>query len=388
MATATQHTPGETTVTAKGPLTKWEQFQALRSRHAHAQEVLFFFAGFCFDLLLLHSIDSVPMLIHQGSYVVLLSLLIGVDHHYVVKGEEAKGFWGKVLSFRVWVIHFLFGTLLNAFVVFYFRASSLSSLGFLIFMPLLAAVLIANELPRFRTLGPFMRMGLLSFVITSFLAYLLPVLVGSIEMWMFLLSTVLSALAIFGLWKAYGRYTVDPKWTFTRAVAPSIGVQVLLLGLYFAGVVPPVPLSLKYIGVYHEVEKVVDETGKKEEVLRYVSPGFRPWENGAQTFKARKGDKVHVWTRIFAPRKFHDGIRVRWAWKDPRLGWQWTDAIPLTLRHSGEKGWWGSTYKQNWVPGDWKVRVETEDGRVIGAISLTIEEDDSVEPRVYVEERR
>jgi hypothetical protein len=349
--------------------------------------VLFFFAGFCFDLLLLHSIDSVPMLIHQGSYVVLLSVLLGVDHHYEVKGEEPKGFFGKVLSFRVWVVHFLFGTLLNAFVVFYFRAAAMTSLGFIIFMPLLAGVLIANELPRFRTLGPFMRIGLLSFVITSYMAYLLPVVIGEIDTWMFVLSTVLSALAIFGLWKAYGRYTHDPRWTFTRAVVPSLGVQVLLLVLYFAGVVPPVPLSLKYIGVYHEVEKVQTEDGKQE-ILRYVSPGFKPWEHGAQTFKARKGDKVYVWTRIFAPRKFRDGIKVRWAWEDPRLGWQWTDAIPLTVRHSGDKGWWGSTYKQNWVPGDWKVRVETDDGRVIGAISLTIEQDEGTQLREFVEERR
>ena len=388
MDTATQRTPGETTATVKEPVGRWAKFQAWRAKNAHAQEVLFFFAGFCFDLLLLHSIDSVPMLIHQGSYVVLLAILLGVDHHYQVKGEEPKGFWGKVLSFRVWVIHFLFGTLLNAFVVFYFRASALQSLGFIIFMPLLAGVLIANELPRFRTLGPLMRVALLSFVITSFLADLLPVVIGEIATWMFVLSSVLSCLAIFGLWKAYGRYTQDPRWTFSRAVGPSLITQVLLLGLYFAGVVPPVPLSLKYIGVYHEVEKVTTEEGKKYDLLKYVPAGFKPWEHGAQPFKARPGDKVHVWTRIFAPRNFRDGIRVRWAWADPRSGWQWTDAIPLTVRHSGENGWWGSTYKQNWVPGDWKVRVETDDGRVIGAISLTIVQDDSVEPREYVEERR
>src|SRR5499427_10223520 len=127
------------------------RLRGFRAKHHRLEAALFFTAGFCFDLLLLERIDSVPMLIHQGSYLVLLSALLAVDHHYSRTGP-VPGFWGKVLHFRTEMIHFLFGTLLNAFLVFYFKASS-GLFAFIFLMPL-CAVLLANESPRFRKLGP------------------------------------------------------------------------------------------------------------------------------------------------------------------------------------------------------------------------------------------
>src|SRR4051812_35248409 len=70
------------------------RLREFRERHKRAETVLFFAGGFCFDLLLLERIDSVPMLIHQGSYVLLLSILILVDHHYTVGKREPHGFLG------------------------------------------------------------------------------------------------------------------------------------------------------------------------------------------------------------------------------------------------------------------------------------------------------
>ena len=48
-------------------------------------------------------------------------------------------------------VHFLFGSLLSAYAVFYFKSAS--GLMPLVFLAALCAVLVANELPRFRKLG-------------------------------------------------------------------------------------------------------------------------------------------------------------------------------------------------------------------------------------------
>lgn len=142
-----------------------QRFKAFKERNHIAFEVSFFFAGFLFDVVLLHRIDSTPLLIHQGLYLVLSSALIFWDHRLHVAGKEPEGWLGKVASYRLWVMHFFLGTLLNAFMVFYFRASS-GVLAFL-FLIGLSVIIVANELPRFRAQGPIVRVMLLSFSMTS-----------------------------------------------------------------------------------------------------------------------------------------------------------------------------------------------------------------------------
>src|SRR5215472_4755173 len=187
------------------------RLRSFRAKHHRLEAALFFTAGFCFDLLLLERIDSVPMLIHQGSYLVLLSALLAVDHHYSRAGPVA-GFWGKLLHFRTEMIHFLFGTLLNAFLVFYFKASS--GLFAFAFMLVLGAVLLANEMPQFRRLGPPMRVALHGFAVTSYLAYLLPVIAGFLSPYLFVLAACVSAAVTYALWRLYSKWTPDASWTF------------------------------------------------------------------------------------------------------------------------------------------------------------------------------
>ena len=65
-----------------------------------------------------------------------------------------------------------------------------------------------------------------------------------------------------------------------------------------------------------------------------------------------------------------------------------TDAIPLTISGGKEEGWRGIAYKKNFVPGRWKVTIETDDAREVGSIRFTIIADASTEPRTFVEELR
>lgn len=371
---------GESAASTQAP-GLYARFSRFRERHKRLEGVLFFLGGFCFDLLLLERIDSKPMLLHQGSYLVLLSVLLGVDHRFSVRGEPAARFWRKVLHFRTEVIHFLFGTLLNAFLVFYFKAAS--GLFAFIFLVPLCAVLLANESPRFRKLGPVMRIALLSFALASYLSYLLPVFAGFLSPYLFTAAALVSATVIYWLWRMYQLWTKDPAWSFGRAVLPGWLVQAALLGLYFLHLVPPVPLSLKWIGIYHDAER----QGDKVRVLHMREP-WRLWEHGDQRFLARPGDRVFCVVRVFAPRHFHDGLKVRWAFHDHRLGWQPTDAIPLTISGGQEEGWRAIAYKRNYVPGNWKVTIETDDGREVGAMHFSVVDDSNIEPRKFIEELR
>jgi hypothetical protein len=59
---------------------------------------------------------------------------------------------------------------------------------------------------------------------------------------------------------------------------------------------------------------------------------------------------------------------MRWQWKDPARGWVTHDTIPIRILGGREQGFRGYGVKSNYQPGDWKVQVETLDGREIGRV--------------------
>jgi len=353
-------------------------FREWRERHPTIEAVAFFFAGFAFDLLMLHRIDSVPMLIHQGTYNLALAVLLVLDHRLEVRPTTYEGVRAKLVGWRQGLIHFLFGTLLNAYIVFYFRAASgVISLAFIV---AIGGLLIANELPSVRKRGPIVRFALLGFSWASFLAYLLPTIVGFISQWLFYIAIAGSALTSYVIWRITSRVSRDPAWTFRRGALPALAIQAALLVLYLLKVVPPVPLALRGIGVAYDV---VPEGGGL--TLTTLTPAWKFWRQGDQTFYARQGDKVHVYARIFAPRGFKDSLYVRWAHLGS-TGWEESDRIRLTIK-GGEREWRGWAYKQNYSPGEWQVRVETDDGRALGHLAFDIETDTSSGARDFLTRR-
>jgi hypothetical protein len=48
-----------------------------------------------------------------------------------------------------------------------------------------------------------------------------------------------------------------------------------------------------------------------------------------------------------------------------------------------EEGFGGYAYKQNWAPGEWRVSIETEDGREIGRTRFDIRADPETAERIF-----
>lgn len=328
-------------------------------------ELAFFSLGFLFDVVLLHRIDSTPLLIHQGSYLLLAGLLIFFDHRLTVAGTEPVGLWGRVVSHRLWVMHFFLGTLLNAFMVFYFRSSSgLLSFCFLV---LLAGLIVGNELPHFRRKGPMVRVMLLSFCVTSFFAYLVPVLMGSLRPWHYPLAAVLGSGATVGLWKLFHRFAHDAGWTFRRAALPGLLLQAALLVFYFLNIIPPVPLSLKHIGIYASVVPTRSEQGLRHELTYQAAPAWRFWRQEDASFVAPLGSRAYAFARIFAPTHFDDSVRFAWEFEDRQRGWVGRGApYSTSLSGGSEQGYRSYAYTTLSQPGRYRVRVLTSDGREIG----------------------
>ena len=153
-----------------------------------------------------------------------------------------------------------------------------------------------------------------------------------------------------------------------QILLPALVMLVLFLGAYLLRVVPPVPLSIPFIGVYHSVERT--EQGYR---LGHERPWWRFWEHGDQRFRAQPGDRVYVFFRIYSPARFADRVQMRWFWEPGGRGWLPQDSIPIDIVGGREQGFRGYGFKSNYQPGRWKVQVETTDGREIGRVYFTLE---------------
>ena len=280
--------------------------------------------------------------------------------------EGASFFKRSYYRYRVAILSFLLGGLLNLYAIFFFKSSSLLvSASFLV---LLVALLLLNELHHLKWLGLSFRFVLLSLCGLSFCATVVPVFVGQIGLAVFLLSMAVGCVPMVALaWSIRSRSPDRFPRVRNQILVPFGLVLIAFLGAYVLKVIPPVPLSIPYIGVYHAVERTKDEYR-----LSHERPAWRFWHNRDQEFRAQPGDRVFVFFRIFSPTRFADEVRVRW-FHHQASGWVAQDSIPIKITGGRAEGFRGYGFKTNYQPGEWKVQVETTDEREIGRVYFTLE---------------
>jgi hypothetical protein len=335
----------------------------------HLQGIAFFVAGFVFDMLMLGRVDSWHVIGQQVAYLALITCLLALTlrEEGAPQPEAPSRAMRWYLKYRGAAVNFCLGTLLNVYTIFFFKSSSLLvSFGF---MAALVLLLVANEIPRLKFLGLSLKFALLGLCFLCFFACVIPILVGSIGLPVFLLSMAAGTvpLIVAGLW--VGRAGPEAFVRVRRQVFVPVGLVLTgFLAFYLFKLVPPVPLAVPFIGVYHSVER-----NGNGYWLQHERPAWRWWHNGDQNFLAQPGDKVYVFFRVFSPTRFSDQVLMRWYRRDPARGWSLQDTIPIKIVGGREEGFRGYGVKSSYQPGDWRVQIETGDGREIGRIYFDIE---------------
>jgi hypothetical protein len=344
----------------------------------HSGELMFV-AGFLFDLLTMQRIDAWTDLAIQLAYLLGLTLLL------VYQQREATGVWTPsrlpspwsrpldLLSrYNVDALHFLYGGLLSAYVVLYLRSSTFARPA--IFLVLLVGVMIVNEFPHVRRAGYALRLGLYSFCVLSFFNYFIPVLIGRIGGWIFLVSLVASAVIVWRVTSWLAPRGEDRREERRRLFIPAIGVLAFVGVLYVLRLIPPVPLSVQFQGIYHEVHR--DQGGYT--LVYEEPPAWAVWRHDSRPFERRAGDRLHYFARVFAPDRFRHRVMIRWEVYSPAgSGWITTDRIPLEIVGGRTEGFRGTAVKSNFMPGRWRVTAETEDGRALATLTFRVEDDTS-----------
>lgn len=349
-----------------------DQLQEKIQPYRKYDHLIFFVCGFVFDAILLQRIDDPLMLIHQGVYLVLAALLIAWDIFHEEGRFSVSPRFSKVWNYREGILHFLLGTLLNVYTIFYFKSGSF--IGSIYFLLLLALLLFLNEARPKKISKHFLRNALFGLCLMSYMNILVSIAVGSIGTLVFLLAIAIAYL-IYSGYMRFLRSRLEGRKLFRDIHAPFLFIAAIYVGLYFAKVLPPVPLSVNYIGIYHDVQRE-----GADYKLAYTRSKWFFWQNGDQTFYAKPGDKIICFAKIFSPARFQGNLQVRWSYKDPKHGWQSWDAIPLTVTGGREDGFRVYTVKSNYQAGDWRASIETVDGREVGRISFEVIPIEASEP--------
>ncbi|MFP2909368.1 DUF2914 domain-containing protein [Pyxidicoccus sp. 3LFB2] len=372
--------PDDLVATAKTP-TLMEKVQDFRTRHEKWEMAAFFFGGFVYDIVSLSRIDDTLTLVQSFAYLVILSSLLLLEQRFP-DGTEPPKLLAKVWRWREDAVHFFFGSLLSVFMLLLFKSTS----GFTpyLFVVGLFALLVANELPRFRQVGPVIRVVLLSLCVTMYFACLLPVLIGRMGFWVFLLAVALGSASVFGLMRLIERWRPDVEFLVRNVAVPGFGVQGVLLLLYVLGVIPPLPVAVQFADIYHKVERVSPGVYHLSTVDDSV--WFKPWTWFGPDYLMQPGDKPYYFFRLFAPKGFAPyKVRVRWYYDHPDKGWTTSgNGYMATVNSNGTDGgyrWFATT--SNLKPGDWRVLLETEDGHEIHRLNFSVGPDVRTEPRQY-----
>ncbi len=350
-------------------------FLGFYRRHQVPVAVLMFGLGFLFDVLTIRRIDSHRGLLQQALYLTLLGGLLLLEIRKLTGGPALRGRAERLWEYHGLVVHFLFGSLLSWNTIFYFSsASAVTSFGFIL---LLGAVMVANEVGKARAAGIPLRITLFSVCTLSYFLFLYPIFLGKLSQTSFWLGFASSLALVLLLWAGHG---LEAPRHWRKVILPALAVHLTFLVAHETNLIPPVPVAVKKIGVYHGVEKIRDRY-----YGRLLAGERRFWPWGPQTFLARPGDKLTVVLSIFSPRSFADKITLKWFREQD--GWRPEDEIPLNILGGREKGYRGYAIKQFFAPGDWKVIVETSDGREVGRLRFTVVTDLAVTPRTFRSDR-
>jgi len=362
-----------------------ERIRNIRERYKRYEPFIFFTAGFLFDVFTLRRIDDWIKLIFQILFLTLLAMFLVAQYN---EEKDKAGYKPPRLLTKIWpyqieITHFMFGSMLSAFVIFYFKSASLTRS--VIFLFLLVILMVLNELPQIREYGVRLRFALYSFCLASFFIYFLPVVAGFINWLLFFAALILAGLLMWGLvWLATRKESPEMlALNQQRLGVPALVIYMVLLASYLLKVIPPVPLAMTFGGIYHKVEKN-KENGAIE--LYSLKPWYNFWSHGDSDFKMRAGDVIYCFVRIFAPARFDHTIKLGWSLKDAKGHYILQDKIPMEIHGGREDGFRGYVYKSHFQPGQWRVDVETQDERVIGNIYFKVEEDVSTDDRIWMVE--
>ena len=325
-------------------------------------------AGFVFDLFIADRPDSPANNLLLLSYLFVAAALIIVLNLRETRRQQAEH--SPEPLFFLLILQFCFGGLASNLLVLYGRSGTL--VGSAVFLGLLVLLILGNEYGRSRYAQLRFNVGVFYILLLSYCVIAVPTFVlHSIGPLVFLASGLVSLLAV-GLFLTALFFTAlrgrDTK--SLRSVAAIVGGVFLLFNvLYFLNIIPPVPLSLKEIGVYHSILR---QSSGNYIALYEKPPWWQPWITTNATYTLGTAQSAFCFSAVFAPTDLTAPIYHRWQRQHVSGEWETQSRVSFSIsggRAEGDRGW---TTKSALTEGKWRCDVETAQGQLIGRTTFEV----------------
>ncbi|MBI2004585.1 DUF2914 domain-containing protein [Patescibacteria group bacterium] len=355
--------------------TLYEHGLSLWNRWERRLAAVALLVGFVFDLIIADRPDSV-----QNNLLLLLYLIVAggciIALNLRVRRQAGTESVASPLFLLV-VLQFCFGGLASNLFVLYGRSGTL--VGSALFIALLGAMLVGNEFLRSRYETLRFNIGVYYILLLTYLIIAVPTFIlHSIGVWVFVASGVFSLILIAGfLYLIY--FTVlrgrarDRQFIEVSAVV--VGIFIFFNTLYFFNIIPPVPLSLKAVGVYHSISR-----SGSDYTATYENPAwFAFWHDTSGTFTLdssallKSNPTAYCFSSIFAPTGLKTPVIHVWEqYNEAASAWQERSRVSFAISGGRTGGYRGFSLKSSITPGRWRCNVETRSGVLIGRISFTV----------------
>lgn len=368
-----------------GALDKFKnsRFRNFIQKHEKYFLVVFFIGGFIFDSLTLGRIDRTYDLTVLCSHMTLLTITLYL-YNLVDDGRWENTIIERFQMYFPLAIQFFFGGLSSAFVIFFSRSVSLTKT--ISFFIILVALLFANELLKKRISNKYFQFSVYFFVNFTFLTFMVPVFIKEMNTTIFIFSGLASL--VFTILFITFIYRSSPSTRSEISIAKLLRIILIIYAsinvFYFTNLIPPVPLALKSGMVAHKVEKKNNNylvTYEQDEWYIF-------WRDHRIKFIHEPGERVFIFTSIFAPTQIKKAIYHRWKWyNESTSNWEVSDKISYEIAGGRDEGFRGYTFKDNVKPGLWKVDLITEEGLILGVIDFDVIIDANLQPKKVTERR-
>ncbi len=323
--------------------------------------------GFIFDVFTLKRVDAFWENAWIFGYLVIIGIFITLIH---IKENEIGGERNpdKAHFWYVNILQFSFGGVFSAFLILYFRSADIMVAW--PFIALLATIFIANEFFKKHYIRLSFQISFFFLSIYWFTIFLVPILFHKINVWIFLLSGLISLMAISFFVTVLFYFTKEKFVKSKKLIILLISsIFILVNMLYFTNLIPPIPLSLKDGGIYHSVQKNQEGNYK----VTYEDYGWREYFQLYPDFKQKTGAGVYVFSAIFSPKNLNITIIHEWQHYDEiQNKWMTESVIKLSVTGGRDGGFRTYSVRTNLASGKWRVNIKTQSGQNIGRLRFNI----------------
>jgi hypothetical protein len=356
-------------------------FREFIRKHEKYAPIIFFIGGFIFDTLTLGRVDRLYDLTVLSLHMTFLTITIYL-FNLADDFKWKNRFLLRLRDYYPLAIQFFFGALSSAYVIYFSRSVSLSKT--MSFFIILLVLLFANELLKKRISNKYLQFSVYFFINFTFFSFIIPVLIKVMNTNVFILSGLISFALTLTLISVI--YFKSPSTRAEIKLGKVIGLVFGLYGMinlfYVFNLIPPVPLALENGLVAHNI-KVENNTYT---VTYETDDWYIFWRDHRLKFISEPEETVYVFTSIFAPTDIEKSIYHRWKWYNNQTEeWQTIEDIGYTIKGGRNYGYRGYTYKNNTMPGLWKVEVITEEELIIGVVDFEIIVNDTLKPVNLIE---